>query len=186
MERTVGEFRVVSFNEEVLGVAPQPNNLRWTSKLLAQMRKDYQSDVAADGAIPVVPLWGKDNDPHQWWTINDYEVLCAAFRHEVELFLKTFVPYLSKEGKGFQPTTPQKALILPAVAEPLPLRKSKLAKNVTFPEVSPISSITSSTRLGAMIAATSANPKDSSGTQYPPQKSWNVSDDKSDNPFNKT
>ena len=63
MEKTIREFRVVSFNEEILRAAPRPDNLRWTSKLLAQMRKDYQSDVAADGAIPVVPLWGKDNDP---------------------------------------------------------------------------------------------------------------------------
>ena len=148
------------------------------------MRKDYQSDIAADGAIPAVPLWGKDNDPHQWWMINDYEVLCAAFRHEVELFLKTFVPYLSKEGKGFQPTTPRKALILPAVAEPI--RKSKSVKNVTFPEVPPISSVTSSTRLGAMITGASAGLKNSSVAQYPPRKSWNVSEDESDNPFIKT
>src|ERR1700679_2964325 len=148
------------------------------------MRKDYQSDVAADGAIPAVPLWGKDNDPHQWWMINDYEVLCAAFRHEVEFFLKTFVPYLSKEEKGFQPTTPWKALILPAVAEPI--RRSKSVKNVTFPEVPPISSVTSSTRLGAMITGASASLKNSSVAQYPPRKSWNVSEDESDNPFIKT
>src|ERR1700683_2486558 len=156
MERTVGEYKVISFNEEVLGAAPRPDNLRRASKLLAQMRKDYQSDIAAKGAIPTLPLWGKDNDPQEWWMINDYEVLCTAFRHEVELFLKTFVPYLSKEEKGFQPTTPWKALILPTIAEPLPLRKSKSVKNVTFPEVPPISSVTSSTRLGAMITGASA------------------------------
>src|SRR6202050_5582990 len=153
MERTIGEFRVVSFNEEVLGEAPRPDNLRWTLKLLAQMRKDYQSDIPAKGSIPILPIWGKANDPQQWWTINDYEVLCATFCHEVELFLKSFVPYLSKGEKEFWPTTPRKALIFPTVAEPLLLRKSKSAKNVTFPEVPPISSIISSTRLGAMIAA---------------------------------
>src|ERR1700683_2466286 len=160
MERTIGEFRVVSFNEEVLGAAPQPDNLGQTSKLLAQMRKAYQSNIAAEGSIPVLPIWGKDNDPQQWWKINDYKILCAAFRHEVEWFLKSFIPYLPKGEKEFQPTTPQKALILPAVAEPLPPKKSKLTKNVTFPKVLPISSITSSTRLGAMITATSTDLRD--------------------------
>src|SRR6202050_2927980 len=144
------------------------------------MRKDYQYDILAEGlAIPVPPIWGKDNDPQQWWRINNYEILSAAFHHEVELFLKSFVPYLPKGEKEFRPTTPRKALILPAVSEPLPPKKSKLAKNVTFPEVPPI------TRLGAMIAAASADLKDSSGTQYPPWKSWNISNDKSDNPFDK-
>ena len=121
MEKTIGEFRVISFNEEVLGAAPWPNNLRQTLKLLAQMRKDYQYDILAEGlAIPVPPIWGKDNDPQQWWRINNYEILSAAFHHEVELFLKSFVPYLPKGEKEFRPTTPWKTLILPAVSEPLP------------------------------------------------------------------
>src|ERR1700683_643906 len=152
------------------------------------MRKDYQYDVLAEGlAIPVPPIWGKDNDPQQWWRINDYEILCAAFHHEIEMFLKSFAPYLPKGEKELRPTTPQKTLInQPAISEPLPLKKFKSAKNVTFPKVLPISSLTSSTRLGAMIAAASADLKDFSGTQYPPQKSWNISDNESDNPFDKT
>ena len=102
MERTIGEFRVISFNEEVLGAAPQPDSLRRTLRLLAQMGKDYQYNVLAEGsAIPMPLIWGKDNDPQQWWKINDYEILCPAFRHEVELFLKSFVPYLPKGEKEF-------------------------------------------------------------------------------------
>ena len=82
--------------------------------------------------------------------------------------------------------TPWKtAIIQPAVSALLPPKKFKLAKNVTFPEVLPISSITSSTRLGAMITTALADLKDSYGTQYPPQ-SWDISDNKSDNPFDKT
>src|ERR1700677_3388386 len=97
MEKTIGEFRVISFNEEVLGVAPRPDNLKRTSKLLALMRSDYQYDLIAEGlAVPVMPAWGKDNDLQQWWRINDYEILCATFCHEVELFLKSFVSYLLK------------------------------------------------------------------------------------------
>jgi len=48
---------------------------------------------------------GKDNNPHQWWNINDYEILCAAYRQEVELFLKSFSPYLLKGEKIAEPTT---------------------------------------------------------------------------------
>ena len=32
-------------------------------------------------------MWGKYNDPHQWWNLNDYEVICATYQHETEIFL---------------------------------------------------------------------------------------------------
>ena len=55
---------------------------------------------------------------------------------------------------------------------------------MTFPEAQPISSITSSTRLGAIIATTSSAPEETSGNQYPAHQVWNTSGNDSDNPFN--
>ena len=72
------------------------------------------------------------------------------------MFLKSFAPYLPKGEKELRPTTPRKTSILqPAISGLLPPKKSKSVKNVTFPEFLPISSITSSTRLGAIITTAS-------------------------------
>jgi len=133
------------------------------------MRKNYQYEILADALIiPVPPILGKDNNPQQWWSINDCKILSATFRHEIETFLKSFSPYLPKEEKGFEPATPQRLVNLqPTISGLLAPKKSK---SITFPEAQPISSITSSTRLGAIIATTSATPKESSKDWYPPDK----------------
>jgi hypothetical protein len=52
---------------------------------------------------------------------------------------------------------------------------------MTFPEALPISSITSSTRLGAIIGTASATLKESSKDWYPPRQAWDVS--KNDSEF---
>jgi hypothetical protein len=147
------------------------------------MRRDYQYDLLADGlAIPVPPVWGKDNNPHQWWSINDYEILCAAYRQEVELFLKSFLPYLLKGDKEADPTTPQKSKPhFPSISEIPTLRKPR---GVSFLQAPLISSITSSTRLGAIIEATSTAPKENTGKQDHPWKPWNTPEKDSDDPFN--
>jgi hypothetical protein len=67
MEETVKKFKVINMNEEFLSAAPKPGKLARTTKLLIQMRKDYQYELLADRLeIPVPPVWGKDNNPHQW------------------------------------------------------------------------------------------------------------------------
>ena len=67
MEETVGKFRIASVDGKILGAAPRPENLVKATKLLAKLGKDYQYEVLIDGlSIPVPPMWGKYNDPHQW------------------------------------------------------------------------------------------------------------------------
>ena len=79
LEETVRRFKVLELNNEVLGAAPKLGRLTRTMKLLVQMRKDYQYDILVEGsAILVPPVWGRDNNPHQWWNINDYEILCPT------------------------------------------------------------------------------------------------------------
>ena len=183
MEETVRKFRIINLNEEFLSAVPKPEKLARMTKLLIQMRKDYQYDLLADrSAIPVPPVWGKDNNPHQWWNINDYEILCAAYRQEVELFLKSFLPYLLKGDKTSEPTTPQKPT--PSFPSISGISAPKKPRKVSFPQAPPISSITSSTRLGAMIEATSSAPKEDAWEQYPPRRAWNELGKDSDDPFN--
>ena len=159
MEETVRKFRILNWNKEFLGAAPEPEKPTRTTKLLTQIKRDYQYDLLADGlAIPVPPVWGKDNNPHQWWSINDYEILCAVYCQEVELFLKSFLPYLVRGEKEVDPTTPQKSKTqFLSIAEIL---ASKKLRRVFFPLAPLISSITSSSRLGAMVETTSPTPKE--------------------------
>jgi len=51
--------------------------------------------VAEGLTVPKPPLWGKDNDPTEWWN-NDFEILSACYRHEVEMFLKIIAPYFPR------------------------------------------------------------------------------------------
>ena len=75
------------------------------------MRKNYQYEILSNTLIiPSPPIWGKDNNPQQWWSINNYKILAATFCHKVEIFLKYFLPYLPKEEKDFEPVTPQRSI----------------------------------------------------------------------------
>ena len=103
MEKPVQEFRIIGANGKIIA-APQPEKLMQVTKLLISMRKNYQYKILANVlVIPVPPILGKDNNPQQWWSINDYKILLATFRHEVETFLKSFSPYLPTEERGFEP-----------------------------------------------------------------------------------
>ena len=51
-------------------------------------------------AIPRPPRWRKNNDLEQWWNINDFEILCTSYRHEVEGFFKTVSPYFPRGPKS--------------------------------------------------------------------------------------
>ena len=106
-EETVGKFKVASVDGKILGAASRPENLVKATKLLAKLGKDYQYEVLIDGlSIPVPPMWGKYNNPRQWWNLNNYEVLCAAYWHETKIFLRTLFPYLPKGAIELDPTTP--------------------------------------------------------------------------------
>ena len=100
----------------------------------------------------------------------------------MELFLKSFSPYLLKAEKEADPTTPQKSKTqFPSISEiPAP----KKLRKVSFPQAPPISSITSSSRLGAMVEATSPTPKEGAREQNPPQKPWSTPIKDSEDPFN--
>ena len=90
MEETVGKFKVASIDGKILRAATRPENLVKATKLLAKLGKDYQYEVLIDGlSILIPPMWGKYNDPRQWWSFNDDEILCATYQHETKIFLRT-------------------------------------------------------------------------------------------------
>ena len=62
-------------------------------------------------AVPKLPLWGKNNNPEEWWNVNDFEIISTTYRHEVEGFLKVIAPYFPKGSKteemeDYEPRTP--------------------------------------------------------------------------------
>ena len=70
-------------------------------KKLTLLREEAGDYLVEQGmAIYKPPCWEKNNDPEQWWTINDFEVLCTSYQHEVEGFLKTVSPYFPKGPKS--------------------------------------------------------------------------------------
>ena len=93
-----------------------------------------------------------------------------------------FSPYLLKREKEADPTIPQK--LKPCFLSISKIPASKKPRGVSFLQATPISSITSSTRLEAMVRATSTAPRESTWEQNPPQQPWSVPVTDSDNPFN--
>ena len=179
--KAVQKFRVASSKGKIIGAAPQPENLMEATKLLRKIRGKCLEEVLDDGlSVPESPFWGKTNNPQQWWNLNDYEIIAAIFRHEVGAFLKVYSFYLPKEELKPELTTPRKSVNLQLTISGL--LAPKKPRSVMFPDAPPISSITSSTRLGAMIGNT---PKDSSREQYPPQQSWDASRTDPKDIFNK-
>src|SRR6202167_3639892 len=58
-------------------------------------------------AVPKLPLWGRNNNPEEWLDANDFEIISVAYRHEVEIFLKTVAPYFPR-GSTTEKITPPK------------------------------------------------------------------------------
>ena len=82
-------FRVVHNFKDIKGVAPNPDVLAFIREKLTLLREEAGDYLVEQGmAIPRLPRWGKNNDLEQWWNINDFEILCASYWHEVEGFLK--------------------------------------------------------------------------------------------------
>ena len=76
--------------EDIKGVAPNPDVLASIRKKLTPLREEAGDYLVEQGmAIPRPPHWGKNNNPEQWWNINNFKILCTSYRHEVEGFLKT-------------------------------------------------------------------------------------------------
>src|SRR6266853_3792528 len=109
-------------------------------------------------ALPKPPLLGKNNNPEEWWSTNDFEIISAAYQHEVEGFLKVVSPYFPKgstpEDNVPEPRTPIGATAPPTSATELPAPKRTRVQrfgNIDATDVPPISVYTSQGRLAALL-----------------------------------
>ena len=102
LEDLFENFKVVHDFEDIKGVAPNPDVLASIGKKLTLLREEARDYLVEQGmAIPRLPCWGKNNDPEQWWNINDFEILCASYWNEVEGFLKTISPYFPRQPNHY-------------------------------------------------------------------------------------
>ena len=80
LEELFSEFRVLHDFTEVMGISLKEHHLNSISKKLSALRAEMKDYLVAEGlAVPKLPLWGKDNDPTEWWNINDFEILSACY-----------------------------------------------------------------------------------------------------------
>jgi hypothetical protein len=94
-ENLFEEFRILHDYEEIKAFSPKPEVLASIRKKLSNLREETQDYLVGNGmAVPKPPLWGKNNNPEEWWSTNDFEIISAAYRHEVEGFLKIVSPYI--------------------------------------------------------------------------------------------
>ena len=88
------EFRVLHDYMEVMVVSLKPEVLASIGKKLSNLREEAQDYLVDNGlAVPKPPLWGKNNNPEEWWNTNDFEIISATYQHKVEGFLKIIAPY---------------------------------------------------------------------------------------------
>ena len=108
-------------------------------------------------AIPRLPCCGKNNDLEQWWNINDFEILCTSYRHEVEGFLKTLSLYFPRGPKSDdnfpEPHTPSRVTRQNALVSELPAPRQTKVQRFGDEEndIHPISTITSQGRLTTLL-----------------------------------
>jgi len=44
------------------------------------LREEARDYLVGNGmAVPKLPLWGKNNNPQEWWNTNDFEILSVAY-----------------------------------------------------------------------------------------------------------
>ena len=125
-------------------------------------------------AIPRPPPWGKNNDPEQWWNINNFKILCASYRHEVEGFLKTASPYFPRGPKSDddfpEPCTPTRITGWNTSVSELPApRQTKVPRfGDEENDIPPISTVTGQGRLAALLENdTIKNPLTKANTEQP-------------------
>ena len=108
-------------------------------------------------AIHRLPCWGKYNTLEQWWTINDFKILCTSYWHEVEGFVKTVLPYFHKGPKSDdnfpEPRTPSCVTRQNTLVSELPVPQCSKVQRFGDEQndVPPISTITSQGRLTTLL-----------------------------------
>lgn len=72
----------------IKGYSVRKNRAYALNNLLAVKRAEARDNLIIKGdGIPGLPVWSLDGNLNQFWNFNDFEILSAVYRAEVEIFL---------------------------------------------------------------------------------------------------
>lgn len=101
LERLMGCVKITHDSSNILGIAPDSKYIEIIPKKLTAAKNKVLNSLLENGMVlPSPPIWGKENNPEEWWSINDFEILAACYQHEVEYYLKVITTYLPKGKKS--------------------------------------------------------------------------------------
>ena len=84
LESLFEEFRILHDFSEVKAATIKLDIFFSLMKKLTRLIEEASDYLLYQGkAIPKPPKWGKNNDPEEWYNINDFKILCACYWHEV-------------------------------------------------------------------------------------------------------
>src|SRR6202050_1274683 len=155
------EFRILHDFVAVKALSPKPEILVSIAKKLSKLREEARDYLVENGlAVPKTPLWEKNNNPEEWLNTNNFEIISAAYRPEVEGFLKKVAPYFPRASKAedigeTEPRTPPGFSGYPTSVSEFPApHKNRTLKfeEADAARIIPIASITSQGRLAALLS----------------------------------
>jgi hypothetical protein len=192
LEHLMGCVQVAHNATDIVAVRPDATYLGSIPKNLTIVKNEIMDALLEDGGIlPSPPIWAKRNNPEDWWSVNDFEILAACYRHEVELYLKTIARYLPKPKKvreedtrTFETPVPSQPTTSSA-SEVVQPRKPKRYLDNSRPTAPPIAAISSSLRIGNLMqdsASSIPGLEINPGGPRAPREPWDPSD-RDSNPF---
>ena len=93
-------FKVINNFEEIKTLAPDWMCSPSSGNNTLNLKRRLETPVGNSMAVPKPLLWAKNNNPEEWWNVNDFEILCAFYQHKVEEFLKMVSPYFPRGSKS--------------------------------------------------------------------------------------
>ena len=119
-------FEVLHDSEtgKVLAARPSWKVFRPAMEQLKKLRSKVNTDFVGQGQeIPELPSWGLHNLYLRWRTMNDFEILATAYRHDADEFISKLAPFLpagSSAKPSFAPSSYQSPADEPNELDSLP------------------------------------------------------------------
>lgn len=94
LDRVLANVRTHVLGPNSYAYAVEPEPLLSLSELLVHRRRTASDSLLLQNRpLPEIPRWGPYGDPSTFWAINEFEILGACYRREVECFLAYLATY---------------------------------------------------------------------------------------------
>lgn len=94
IESTFVQLEILHEESEIIGARMDPAQLQNLAQTLHDLLAKYERVILAKGdPIPAMPKWGESNEMHEFWSLNDFEILVTCYRKDCEDFVYKMAPY---------------------------------------------------------------------------------------------